>query len=324
MSFNPNNLSIVMPVYNTESTIADTLRSLYKQKSSFGQLIIVDDGSNDQSINIAKKILTKMPISYQLIRHRKNLGLANSYNDGIRRTRSKFIITMHADIILKDGAIKALVSPLIGDKNIVAAYHAVVHPLRIWLKYPFWQKCLFSRLAQKEFSGLDGKFDCFRRSVLLDIGLFDGNTFKRAGEDADIVYRFKQKGEVVKTEAKIIHIHNADYKFSLHDYIYKHKQYAEAQGALLRHGRYFNIFDIMKSFFREFLFIALLLSLISPYSLVLMSIMVLAYTYFYTRLVYRYEIKNPRIIILPFVNFYLLFISLIYSAKGFIYGKQQI
>ena len=217
-----------------------------------------------------------------------------------------------------------LISPLINNKKAVAAYHQAVYPLSAWKKCPFWQKCLFSRLVGKSCFGLDGKFDCFRKSSLLDIGLFDNETFKRAGEDGDIVYRLKQKGKIVKTEAKIIHIHNASPKFGLRDYIYKHKQYAEAQGALLRHGRHFGIPSIIKSFFREFLLIALLLSSVSPYSLTMMVVLVLMYTYFYTKLVYQYEAKDLRIVILPFVNFYLLSISLVYSLKGFIYGKQQI
>lgn len=317
-------VSVIIPVHNAESTILKTLKSLVNQKKHFDELIIVNDFSQDKSISIANCFLSKEHLKYKIINHEKIEGLSASYNKGIKKARGELVITMHADVILEPEALPLLISPLINNKKVVATYHQAVYPLSVWKKYPFWQKCLFSRLVGKNHFGLDGKFDCFRRLSLLDIGLFDGKTFKKAGEDSDIVYRLRQKGKIVKTEAKIIHIHNASPKFSLRDYIYKHKQYAEAQGALLRHRRYFGISDIIKSFFREFLLTALLLSLISPYSLVVMVILVSAYTYFYTKLVYQYEIKNLRIVILPFINFYLLFISLIYSLKGFMYGKQQI
>jgi glycosyltransferase involved in cell wall biosynthesis len=320
-------ISLIMPIYNGEGTIARTLGSLHKQRADFDELIIIDDASIDRSMDIIKNVLPKMNIKYRVVQHKRNKGLASSYNEGVRLAKGSLVITVHQDIILKRGAIRQLALPLIRDKNVVAAYHSVIHPLSIWLKYPFWQKCLFSRLVGKEFSGLDGKFDCFRKNALLKVGLFDSQAFRRAGEDGDIVWKLKRLGKVVPSKAIVIHLHKISENFSLGDYIYKHAQYANAQGALFRRGRIFGIKNTIKAFFRELFLLLIILILFLPFhsaKIWIVLFLVLAYSFLYTKNVYFYESRNPKILSLPFVNILLLFVSLIYSTKGFIYGKQEI
>jgi len=307
-----------MPVYNGETTIIKTLESLSRQTLKPDEIIIINDGSNDRSLEILKN--SQLDFKFKLIVHDKCWGLAKTYNEGIRCSSADLIVTMHQDIILIDNdCLKILIAPFI-DNAVVASSHIVAHPMDVWKKYNFWQKCFFSRLAGKDFSGIDGKFDCFRKESLKKIGLFDEVHFRSAGEDGDIVFRLKKIGRIIGTQAKIIHLHKISQNFSPSDIIQKQKQYSEAQGTLFSLGRIQEIRLVLRTFFREILIILLFIPGVQMISL----LMILIYSFYYSKTVFFNEYKDKRIFALPFLNIYLLLVSFIYSTKGIIYGKQQI
>lgn len=307
-----------MPVYNGETTLEGALKGLFGQAEYFQELIVINDASSDNSAKIIKGLIGENE-NYKLIENELNQGLAKSYNVGIKAAQGDLIVTMHQDIVLTKGALKKLIAPF-EDEKVVAAGHADIHPLELWKKYNFWQKCFFSRFQKMNISGINGQFDAFRKSALEKVGMFDGIHFKSAGEDGDIVYKLKKIGKIAGSGAKTIHIHKVDPNFSWRDIIRKQAQYSEAQGALLARGRVSGIYQLTMSFFREILLVALFVPLIKFISIVIIII----YSFSYTGRVFLEEYKNPRILVLPFFNIFLLFISLLYSLKGFILGKQTI
>lgn len=312
-------ISIILPLHNGESTIIKTLESLIVQSIKFHELIIIDDASSDSSVKLLQKFLKDKKIKYKSIKHNKTSGLAKSYNDGIMLSTGDLIVTLHQDVVLMKDSLEKLIAPF--DKSeTVATSHIVMHPIEIWNTYNFWQKCFFARLVGKDFSGIDGKFDCFLKKSLLEVGLFDEKNFRSAGEDGDMLFKLKKHGKIIDTPSKIIHLHKISSSFSYKDIIYKQKQYSEAQGALLALGRIRGIKFILKAFFREVLLLALLI----PYVQILAVLAIVAYQFYYSKIMFLREYKDKRILIVPVLNIYLLFVSLVYSFKGFIYGKQKI
>jgi len=315
-----NNLkvSVIMPIHNGETTLKEALASLLGQTDFFQELIIINDASTDNSAKIISEFAEKFE-KFRIIANEKNLGLAKSYNVGIQEAKGDLVITMHADMVLEKNAVAELLEPF-SDPHVAAAGHSDNHPLDLWKKYNFWQKCFFSRFQKLNISGINGQFDCFRKSALEKVGLFDGFHYKSAGEDGDMVWKLKKIGKVVASKARTIHIHKVDPNFSWRDIIHKQAQYSEAQGALLARGRISGMYQLAKSFFREILLIALLI----PFINIISIIIIIIYSFSYTGRVFVEEYKNPRILILPFFNIFLLFVSLVYSLKGFILGKQTI
>lgn len=309
---------MIIPVHNGESTLKKTLESLLAQSKKFDELVVVDDGSDDKSVGCVKNTL-HAERDYKLLENEKQLGLAASYNRGTRASSGDLVVTLHQDVVLEKDALEKLIKPFF-DEKVVAASHTVAHPLEIWKKYDFWQKCAFARLAGKDFSGIDGKFDAFRRNALEKVGWFDEKHFRTAGEDGDIVWKLKKIGRIAQTEAKIVHIHKNDPHFGWRDIVRKQAQYSEAQGALLSRGRIRSFENFARSFFREIL----LISLFIPCARLFSFALILIYSFLYTKLVFLKECRDNRILILPFFNIFLLFVSLIYSFKGFFYGKQKI
>ena len=90
-------VSIILPVYNSEKYIEKSVESILNQEFQNFELIIINDGSTDQSLNIIKeKFQTKKII---LIDRKENKGLPYSLNEGIKISRGDYIARMDADDI---------------------------------------------------------------------------------------------------------------------------------------------------------------------------------------------------------------------------------
>jgi glycosyltransferase involved in cell wall biosynthesis len=87
------NLSIIIPTYNAEKYIADTIRSALAQTYTDFELLIVDDGSTDRSVEVARKFSDPR---VQII-HQENRGLPGARNTGIRQARGQYITFLDAD-----------------------------------------------------------------------------------------------------------------------------------------------------------------------------------------------------------------------------------
>jgi hypothetical protein len=249
------------------------------------------------------------------------MGLAQSYNAGITTCSGEIVVILHSDVsLIGTDALSKLVEPLLSDKSVVASYHYVDHPYDLWKQYNFWQKCLFARIIGVREYGLDGKFDAFRKTDLLAVGMFDGITFARAGEDGDIFRKLNSRGRLEKTEAGILHFHSMDVNFSPRAVIFKNAQYAEAQGAICRRYGILNLKEFLRAFFRELMIIGLLF----PYLRILSLLAICMYVFLYTWRVYAEEWRNPRVILLPFLNACTLIVSSVFTIRGFITGKQRL
>lgn len=86
-------VSVVMPVYNAENTVAAAIRSILNQTLSDIQLIVVDDGSTDNSANIVADIKDDR---LTLIRE-NHRGVSRTANAGLKHTTAEFVARMDAD-----------------------------------------------------------------------------------------------------------------------------------------------------------------------------------------------------------------------------------
>ena len=315
-------IAVIIPVHNGATTIRKTLQSLLQQGIKLSELIIINDNSTDNSDEILNNFSFPDNFKLKILNHTTSYGLAYSYNEGIKHTSSDLIITLHQDVILKPDAIRQLIKPFFetGDESIVATTHIVEHPFDVWNYYNFWGKVYFAKLVGKDYKGLDGKFDCYKKSALIKVGLFDDNRFKFAGEDGDIICKLKKIGRIVNTNAKIIHIHTISEKFGITNIIHKQKQYSQTQGVLLRLGRINTPPHFGRAFFREILLISILI----PYINIIGVLLITFYSIWYSKIIFITEYKDKRVFVVPFLNIYLLFVSFYYSAKGFIFSKQTI
>ncbi len=93
-------ISIIVPVYNTSKYIEKCLTSIVDAMDETCEVIVVNDGSTDNSENIIKEFIEKLPknlknnFSYY---YKKNKGLADTKNFGIKKSKGKYISVIDSD-----------------------------------------------------------------------------------------------------------------------------------------------------------------------------------------------------------------------------------
>lgn len=88
-------LSIIIPAYNCAATLERTVASVINQKCNDYEIIIINDGSKDNTTEICKKLETK----YSFIRciSKENTGVADTRNIGIKNAKGKYIAFLDSD-----------------------------------------------------------------------------------------------------------------------------------------------------------------------------------------------------------------------------------
>ncbi|OBX04310.1 glycosyl transferase family A [Gallibacterium genomosp. 3] len=95
-------VSIITPVYNAELYIKDCIESIINQTYPHWELLLVDDCSQDGSINIIKSYILKDK-RIKLFKNSKNLGPAGARNIALKNAHGKYITFLDSDdFILKD------------------------------------------------------------------------------------------------------------------------------------------------------------------------------------------------------------------------------
>lgn len=89
-------LSVIVPVYNVESYLAKSIQSIFDARIDNMEILIINDGSSDDSENIILKYQKKYPELIRYIRQ-ENHGLGNVRNVGLKEARGKYIASIDSD-----------------------------------------------------------------------------------------------------------------------------------------------------------------------------------------------------------------------------------
>jgi len=87
-------ISVVMPMYNSEKYLNESIKSILNQTFKDFELIIIDDGSTDNSIKIVESYNDKR---IKLFQNEKNLGTVKTRNIGLEKSKGKYIAVMDSD-----------------------------------------------------------------------------------------------------------------------------------------------------------------------------------------------------------------------------------
>ena len=89
-------VSVVMPLFNAEAYISETLASVQAQTYPHWELIVIDDGSTDASYSIVSKA-SKNDSRIRPLRNSGNMGVAKTRNRGVAEAKGRFLAFLDAD-----------------------------------------------------------------------------------------------------------------------------------------------------------------------------------------------------------------------------------
>ncbi len=104
-------VSVIIPTYNEEKDIGECLKNLEEQTYKNFEVIIVDDGSTDKTVEIVK---TFKKVKLILGEHK---GPGASRNLGSKKARGKILIFIDADMTFDKNYLKNLIKPILDDKT---------------------------------------------------------------------------------------------------------------------------------------------------------------------------------------------------------------
>lgn len=119
-------VSVLMTVFNHENYIKFSIKSILSQSFKNFELIIIDNGSTDKSLEIINEIKDKR---IRLYKFKKNIGRTKCLNFGLKKCRGKYIAIQDSDDISKKNRIKTLYTFLEKNLNIalVASNYNVIN-----------------------------------------------------------------------------------------------------------------------------------------------------------------------------------------------------
>ena len=116
-------VSIIIPAYNAEKYIAETIKSVVNQTYKNWELIIVDDGSTDNTVDVITGYMNKdFPINYVF---QKNSGVSTARNKGLSAAQGEYIALLDADDIWLENNLEIKISTLEKSKDIYWVYSSM-------------------------------------------------------------------------------------------------------------------------------------------------------------------------------------------------------
>ena len=113
-------VSIVIPVYRVSAYIERCLYSVMNQTYSVFECIIVDDSTDDDSIEKCERMLSsyKGAIRFVILHHEKNRGLSAARNTGLKAATGEYIFFLDSDDVITDDCIEKLMETASQDLSV--------------------------------------------------------------------------------------------------------------------------------------------------------------------------------------------------------------
>lgn len=203
----PGLASIIVPSYNKARFVAQTLDSLANQTYPDIEIVVVDDGSSDNSVSIIQERLKTATRPCSLLVHEKNQGVCRTLNHGLALARGEFVSTLaaddqylphktskHVDMLRKDPA----ASFVYGDARLVDEGGVTLAESLISGVYGGYTETgrVFDKLLNTNF--IPAATVTMRGSSLDEVGYYDEAL---PYEDYDMWLRLSRVGTLLRSES---------------------------------------------------------------------------------------------------------------------------
>jgi glycosyltransferase involved in cell wall biosynthesis len=192
----PNLVSVIIPSFNGERYLRETIESVLIQTWSILEIIVVDDGSTDNTRNIVRELMTRDERIKYIYKH--NGGVSSARNEGFKNALGEYIAFLDADDVWEKNNLQCKVELL--QREQFSLVHSDAHLI------DGQSKLIGGRLQGSEGMILDSILEwkhiqipgpssiLIRRQVIEQSGLFDVNCSTSA--DFDFFLRVAKLGKV--------------------------------------------------------------------------------------------------------------------------------
>lgn len=198
-------LSIIVPAYNEELRIGKTIESIlqYLLKKDWDyEILVVDDGSSDQTVEVVKKAFGDCGIHKKIIQNERNRGKGYSVKRGMLEATGDFLLFTDADLSTPISDVEMMITALNQGAD-VAIGSRDLSDSQVEIHQNFLRELMgkvFNRLARLlTFKGIHDSqcgFKCFRHNAakeIFSLQKIDGFSF-----DVEIVYLAQRLGYQVR------------------------------------------------------------------------------------------------------------------------------
>lgn len=218
------NITVVVVTYNSHNEIATCLKSLAQASHGLSvQLIIVDNASQDGTIQVVKNCLSSLSAEFnhvEIINNVENLGFTRGVNQGLAKRLGRFLLLLNPDTELKPNTLSSLITCLTSRSEVAIVAPQLLYPdgtiqpscrrfpkhrdvlfelLGLARLFPHskifngWKMGDFDHQHTREVDQPQGAFLFVRSSALEQVGNLDPR-FTMFFSDVDWCQRFKQAG----------------------------------------------------------------------------------------------------------------------------------
>lgn len=193
-----HSISVIIPCFNGASTLEDCLASVFASTHGDFEVIVVDDGSGDATLEVARKY------DCRILALPNNCGAAAARNIGARAAVGEILFFLDADIAVPPNVLEQIDETFVERPEIGAAfcsYQKKTIPTNFCSVYKNLLHHYTHQTAREDAVTFCSGFGAIRRDVFLNSGGFDENY--RFLEDIEFGYRLHRAGQIILLRKQI-------------------------------------------------------------------------------------------------------------------------
>jgi GT2 family glycosyltransferase len=197
--------TVIIPNLNGKGWLKDSIESIFAQTEQDFELIVIDNGSTDESLAIARQYQARP--NYTLIENGENTGFSHAVNQGIRAAKGEYAVLFNNDAFAEPDWLAQLIAAAEAHPKVFAVQSLMIRHFTRELADDAGDYVNILGFAAKTGDGRSaarytktkpifsacGGAALYRKRILDEIGLFDENFFAYF-EDVDISWRAQNAG----------------------------------------------------------------------------------------------------------------------------------
>lgn len=219
-----NEVSVIIPNFNGYDLLNDCLSSIFKQSFKNYEVILVDNNSTDFSLDFILKNFPKV----RIVKLKKNYGFAKAINEGVKLSKSKYVVFLNNDTYVDFNYLKNLINCAKSHSEIISINPKILNfynrksidGVGILInevgqaKSIGWKEKDLGQYEEEQYIfGATGGASLFKRLDFIKVGLFDESYFMYC-EEVDFAFRAQFLGykSIYCPKAVVYHKHKATSK----------------------------------------------------------------------------------------------------------------